>query len=149
MKCLKCNEELYCKNCGTKVQKYYNSALNRYIGEELPNKMTAIDVDLLMIKRYPPSGGPILRIIEYKHSGEPIGDEQGFALRKLADIFQVLNDISVPSNGSKTSSGNWRFGVYLLRGDPPFENGINIFNGITQEKKHLSKEEMDEFLLME
>lgn len=127
------------------TNKYYNSDLNEYIGKRLPNKMTAIDVDLILLKKWPPQKGfPILRICEYKHRNEQVGREQSFALKLFAKVFMFLNSV-----GYKDKHGTWRFGVYILRGDPPFDDGILCTDLIMNETKQLSKKEMDQFLLME
>ena len=115
--------------------KYYNSDLNEYIGKKLPRVMTAIDIDLLMVKKY----NKTLRVAEYKHPDEPIGKEQKWTLEFLADVFKFINNIGYKG---------WTFEVYVLRGSIPFDI-LECYNMISKETTVLHGQEVDDFLTME
>lgn len=91
---------------------YYNSDLNKYIGENLPKTFTSIDIDLLQIKK----SKKILRIGEYKHINERVGYQQKEALKQLAYILSVAN------TEFKVSIDFWSVECVILRGNEPYDS---------------------------
>jgi hypothetical protein len=91
---------------------YTNGDLNKFIHDELPPIMTAIDVDLLQhkIRR------SILRIVENKHEGERVGDLQLVALKEIADIFAFAMKKGYKMNGVIA-----KLECHIIIGNYPFE----------------------------
>lgn len=83
---------------------YFNSDLNKFIGENLPNKFTAQDIDLLLIKK---SRKKIL-ICEYKHEDEPMSGEKG----QQSSSLELLSKMKHPE---------YELDVCIIRGNYPFD----------------------------
>lgn len=72
--------------------RFLGSDLNKFVKEECRKDMTCINVDTLLYRWY--SGGPDrLRLIEYKHGTEELGDNQLAVLKRLAEDFNKLNSL--------------------------------------------------------
>ena len=102
-----------------KLGNYFNSELNKYIGEELPKVMTSIDLDLFQIK----IERKIIRFAEYKHDKEKIGFQQNKALQIVSKIAKQVNDNPIQFDG-------WKIQVLLIRGDYPY-NSIEVYDFIS------------------
>lgn len=90
---------------------YYNSNLNKYIGENLPKTFTLIDVDGLQYKRLTNH----IRVYEYKQPKERIGRQQLIALKKLAEVFKAVDDLIYFNVGMITLE------VVIIRGGEPYD----------------------------
>lgn len=110
--------------------KYFNSDLNKYIGENLPRIMTTIDIDLFQVKL----SRKIIRFAEYKHTNEKIGVQQLKALKQLAKIANVVN------KNSKHFE-DWKLQVLIIRGDEPYDF-IEITDLIKDKKYTLKNKEI-------
>ena len=95
-----------CKN----EDRYYGSDLNKFINKNCTKKMTAINIDLLLFRRTKRR----LRIIESKHTNEPMKKGQKEVLRKIAWIFKYV----------KNATG-LDLGVYIVTGNQPY-NEIDV-----------------------
>ena len=113
---------------------YYNSDLNKYIGEELPRIMTTINVDLLQFKK----SKNILRFSEYKHIKEDIGYQQEQVLIELAKAFDFLNKNNYPI----------KFECGLIRGDYPFDE-LSITDYITNTNFTIKDNDVKKYLTLE
>jgi hypothetical protein len=114
---------------------YYNSNLSKYIGQTLKRTFTSIDVDILQIK----ASRNVLRFIESKHENEKLGDQQESALKTIAWIARLVNTNSAIFNGK-------RIDVYMVRGNPPYEE-IIIRDFVSFRQYKLSdKKKIDGFL---
>jgi len=89
---------------------YFNSELNRYIGENLPKIMTSIDMDLFQVK----ISRKIIRFAEYKHLNEGVGKQQLKSLEILAKIAKVIN-------ANSHLFDNWKIQVMIIRGNKPYD----------------------------
>jgi len=101
-----------------KLGGYYNSDLNRFIGEKLPKIMTSIDLDLFQLKKKK----KIIRFAEYKHENEKLGHQQKKALEQLGKIAKNINENTNLFDG-------WKVSVVLIRGNFPF-NVIKVYSFI-------------------
>lgn len=121
-----------------KLGSYFNSELNKYIGENLPKIMTSIDVDLFQVKL----SRKIIRFAEYKHMGEKTGVQQEKALKQLAKMADVINKNNELFEG-------WTMQVMIIRGNIPYDY-IEITDLITGKFYKVSdKEKIDKFLTLE
>jgi len=93
-----------------KLGNYFNSELNKYIGEKLPKIMTSIDLDLFQVKK----SRKIIRFAEYKHSNEKIGYQQSEALKRLAKM-------AIEINKNKELFEEWTMQVMIIRGNDPYD----------------------------
>ena len=93
---------------------YYGSDLNKFIGENCPHDFTAINIDCFCLRWATRS----IRIIEAKHTNEPLGNQQIKALRFLA---KVLNE---------TNYQDWSIDIFITRGNPPYDtlDVLNLFS---------------------
>lgn len=110
--------------------KYFGSDFNKYL-HNCSKEMSVINIDTVQYKRSKKS----LRLIEYKHSTESDMDYEQHEIYHILDIFlhnKIENKII-----TKSSIGDWKINVYLVRGDSPFNtiivknlttNQIRIFN---------------------
>lgn len=105
-----------------KLGNYFNSELNQWIGENLPKIMTSIDLDLLQVK----ASRKIIRLAEYKHDKERIGQQQLKALQRLAKIAKIVNR-------NKTMFEGWTIQVCIIRGNKPYKK-IQVHDLITDIK---------------
>lgn len=124
---------------GKVASNYFNSDLNEYIGKNLPRTFTLIDVDGLQYKR----SKNIIRLYEYKHMNERIGQQQLILLKKLAEIFRLVDDLIY------FHIGMCRVEVVIIRGDSPYDEIeiSDLVNGRTFTL--VGKEIIDKFLSME
>jgi hypothetical protein len=113
---------------------YYNSDLNKYIGEELPRIMTTINIDLAQFKK----SKNILRVAEYKHKNEDIGYQQEQVLIELSKAFDFLNKNNYPI----------KFECNLIKGDYPF-NELSITDYITNTNYEIKDNDVKKFLTLE
>jgi len=121
-----------------KLGNYFNSELNEYIGTKLPKIMTSIDLDLLQVK----ASRKIVRLAEYKHEKESVGDQQDKALKRLGKFASVIN------NNPKLFEG-WKVQVVLIRGNKPYDN-ISVYCYVTEQIYYLNdKKEVNKFLTLE
>lgn len=93
-----------------KLGNYFNSELNKYIGENLPKVMTSIDLDLFQVK----VSRKIIRFAEYKHIKERIGYQQLKALQQLAKMAKTINI-------NKELFDGWTMQVMIIRGNVPYD----------------------------
>jgi len=121
-----------------KLGNYFNSDLNKYIGENLPKIMTSIDVDLFQVKL----SRRIIRFAEYKHVGETTGVQQEKALKQLAKMAGVINKNTELFDG-------WTMQVMIIRGNVPYDyiEITDLING--KFYKVAGKKEIDKFLTLE
>ena len=121
-----------------KLGNYYNSDLNKHIGETLPKIMTSIDLDLLQVKQ----SRKIIRLAEYKHTNEKIGYQQN-------KTFEILGKIAKEINKNSDLFDGWKMQVCLIRGDEPY-NKIKIKDYILN-KDYIfeNKEQIAKFLCVE
>jgi hypothetical protein len=110
--------------------RYYSTDLSKYIGEELPVVMTSINGDILEYKR----DRKWLRHIEYKHENEPANEAQ-------LELYYTICLLKAPEG--------YLHDVYVVRGDPPFGNGISITDLKTHQTLHLTNDEMNKFLIFQ
>ena len=113
---------------------YYNSDLNKFIGDVLPRIMTSIDVDLLQHKK----AKKILRTGEYKHEGEEVGYQQNDALIEVARLYKWAM-----ANGYDR-----KLECVMIRGNYPFEK-LTIFDYITELTFIIEGEEVKKYLTLE
>ncbi len=105
-----------------KLGNYFNSELNEFIGKNLPKIMTSIDLDLLQVK----ASRKIIRLAEYKHKNEGVGNQQLKALKQLAQIAKVVN-------ANKKMFDDWTIQVCIIRANKPF-NEIEVHDLLTNIK---------------
>lgn len=118
-----------------KSSNYYNSDLSEYIGKQCQRTMTSIDVDILQIKK----SKKLIRFIESKHSKEKLGYQQDSALKLISQIGKIIN------NNPKLFYNN-KIEVYLVRGNPPYNN-IEIYDYVKNENFILvSQDKIKSFL---
>lgn len=121
-----------------KLGNYFNSELNRYIGTKLPKIMTSIDLDLLQVK----ASRKIVRLAEYKHDKEGVGDQQDKALKRLGKLALVINKNPELFEG-------WSVQVVLIRGNEPYDN-ISVYCYVTDKTYYLKdKNKINKFLTLE
>ena len=104
---------------------YYGSDLNKFIDEFCTRKMTAINIDLLTYKR----SLHHMRVIESKHRYENMPPSQFEAL-------QIFSRAEIPGI---------KFGVYIVRGNYPFEI-VEIKNVKTGESREFDRKGLLDFL---
>ncbi len=121
-----------------KLGNYFNSELNKYIGENLPRIMTSIDLDLFQVKL----SRKIIRFAEYKHIGESMGEQQEKALKQLAKMADVINK-------NKELFDGWTMQVMIIRGNIPYDY-IEITDLIMGKFYKVSvKDKINKFLMLE
>jgi hypothetical protein len=121
-----------------KLGNYFNSELNRYIGTKLPRIMTSIDLDLLQVK----ASRKIVRLAEYKHDKESVGDQQDKALKILGKFASVIN-------ANPDLFEGWKVQVVLIRGNDPYDN-ISVYCYVTDKTYYLNdKKQINKFLTLE
>jgi len=121
-----------------KLGNYYNSDLNKHIGETLPKIMTSIDLDLLQVKQ----SRKIIRLAEYKHNNEKIGYQQNKA-------FEILGKIAKQINTNSNLFDGWKMQVCLIRGDKPY-NKIQVKDYILNKNYIINdKNKIDKFLCVD
>jgi len=113
---------------------YYNSDLNKFIGEVLPRIMTSIDCDLFQIKK----AKKTLRTGEYKHEEENVGYQQNDALKEIARLYKWAMD-----NGYDR-----KLECVMIRGNYPFEK-LTIFDYITGLTFIIEGEDVKKYLTLE
>ena len=114
---------------------YYNSDISKFIGKNCAKIMTSIDADLLQYK----ASRSMIRLAEYKHGYETVGEKQRGLLKNMARIFRFLND------GKKVGI---TFECGVVRGDPPFDH-IEFEDFIYDKKYTYSGEDVKTFLTLE
>ena len=112
--------------------KYYGSDLNKFADLECREKMTVMNIDLIIHRR----SRKRIRIIESKHENEKIGTGQEELLRILGMLFKFLNKINFRS---------YKFDIFLVRGNPPYEE-VLVKNLINYNRKKIKKEDLINFL---
>jgi len=121
-----------------KLGNYFNSELNKYIGENLPKIMTSIDLDLLQVKK----AKKIIRFAEYKHEEEGVGYQQNESLKLMARFAKVINR-------HPEMFGGWKCEVCLIRGNVPYDK-LTIYCFVNETTQILTnKKDIDNFLTLE
>lgn len=119
---------------------YFNSDLNKFIGEECEHSMTSIDIDLAQFKK---SRG-IIRIAESKHLNESIGYQQNSLLEELAQIAEFIN-----KSGYRNKDGRViQLEVDLIRGNYPYGE-IQVKDYITSTTTTISGDNVKKYLTLE
>jgi len=95
---------------------YFGSDLNKFINKECPKIMTHINIDGATHK----ISKKVIRISEYKHEKEELGDKQEILLKELGKAFDFLNKHNYPV----------KFEIHLQRGNYPY-NELIITDFIT------------------
>jgi len=113
---------------------YYNSDLNKFIGDVLPRIMTSIDCDLLQHKK----SRKILRTGEYKHEEEEVGYQQNEALREVARLYKWAMD----------KGYDRKLECVMIRGNFPFEK-LTVFDYITGLTFIIKGEDVKKYLTLE
>ena len=113
---------------------YFNSDLNKFIGDVLPKIMTSIDCDLLQYKK----SKRILRIGEYKHNGEELGYQQNEALKEIARLFKWAMDMGYDR----------KLECVIIRGNYPFDK-LEIIDFIKNNSFIVEGEDVKKYLTFE
>lgn len=120
-----------------KLNGYYNSELNQYIGESLPKIMTSIDLDLFQVKL----SKKIIRFAEYKHLKEGTGYQQQKSLSILSVIAKKINE-------NKNLFDGWTMEVNIIRGNHPFDY-IEVEDLVYNKKQKIdNKKQIDDYLTL-
>lgn len=88
---------------------YYGSPLNEFIGLHCERNHTCINIDCLQLKLRNAGVDNIIRVVEYKHEHEKVGDMQLRALQTLATLFKTIRD------------SRYKFQVCVFYGNEPFQ----------------------------
>jgi len=113
---------------------YFNSDLNKFIGKECQKIMTSIDCDLLQHKK----SKKLLRIGEYKHIGEGVGNQQNDVLKEIARLFKWAMD-----NGYDR-----KLECNLIRGNYPFLK-LDVYDYVTNSNFTLEGDDVKKYLTIE
>ena len=113
---------------------YYNSDLNKFIGDVLPRIMTSIDCDLFQLKK----SKKILRIGEYKHEEEKLGYQQNDALKEIARLFKWAMERGYDR----------KLECVIIRSNYPFEK-LTIFDFIAEKTFVVEGEDVKKYLTLE
>jgi hypothetical protein len=113
---------------------YYNSDLNKFIGDQLPRIMTSIDMDLLQFKK----SKKLLRNGEYKHIGENVGYQQNEVLKEIARLYKWAMDHGYDR----------KLQCHLIKGNYPYAK-LEIFDYITNTTYILEGDEVKKYLTIE
>jgi 16S rRNA G966 N2-methylase RsmD len=107
---------------------YYGSQLNKYL-HNLSKEMTVINLDCLQYK----ASQKKIRIIESKYKNESVGNQQRKVLQILADV-------------TRSNNYGYTVGVYIIYGNPPYNDGAIIENLTLGKTKEVNKEQLDKWL---
>ena len=117
--------------------RYYGSDLNKFIAKKTSREKTCINIDCVLMK----ISKRKLRIIESKYSSENIGNQQLKVLQKIFMIFEL----AMRSHFFNKYLKNWILDVWIVKGDPPY-NEVKIIHPYTKKEQILNHSEFKKWL---
>jgi hypothetical protein len=108
-------------------------SFNLWVNKHCSHQMDALDVDLLVYKK----SKRILRLFEAKYPNEQLRQSQRRVLPILERGIALLVQSGLLAAGS---------GVWIVRGEPPYERGASIEPASRLERRQLSQEELIDFV---